>query len=99
MATVVLVTAGAFTAGRLTAVGSEADSGTAACEDAEQAFMDAFEEAQRYQPDPEDPYRDADPDQARHHASIAANVVLQNPECFDAKTRATVQTFLDAVQQ
>lgn len=83
-----LLARGGFAAGRLTAPGS--DSGTATCEDARTTLHDAVHEAQSYQDDQSD--------QARQSAVVASNVVVQNPQCFDAKTRATVQVLLDGAE-
>lgn len=83
-----LLAGGGFTAGRLTV--PDSDSGRATCEDSRTALHDAVDEAQSYQAD--------QPDQARQSALVAANVVVQNPECFNAKTRATVQVLLDGVK-
>lgn len=81
---------GGFTVGRLTAP-TPPDATALACEDAERAYAEALDSATAHGPDSSD----ADPEEARHYASVALHAIVQNPECFSAGDRATAQTILE----
>lgn len=80
--------AAGFAAGRLTAPGNGQTAATA-CDGIRQSSARAFRSAARE--------LDTDPATAQADARTAANLVLQNRDCFSADDRAQAQTVLDQV--
>jgi hypothetical protein len=78
-----VVASGAFLAGRFT---SSAADPTSACIDAREVVRKANDDALA-----------AGGDERIGHARLAANAILQNPDCFGAHERATAQAALDVL--
>ncbi|MFI2367287.1 hypothetical protein [Streptomyces sp. NPDC018833] len=84
-----LLVGGGFIAGRTTAP-SPHDAG-AECKDARQMVTASLTEAKAA--------HDAEAGTGQEEARLAAYAILQNPGCFDAKTRATAQSVIDSQDQ
>ncbi|WP_030322859.1 MULTISPECIES: hypothetical protein [Streptomyces] len=82
-----LLAGGAFLFGRSTAPAS--GSVNADCQDPKQALSRAIDDAKTA----------VDDSVAQEHGQRAVTVILQNPSCFDADTRATAQEIRDSQGQ
>ncbi|WP_455360006.1 hypothetical protein [Streptomyces sp. SYSU K21746] len=84
-----LLVGGGFLAGRMT--GPAGEPANSACKEAQQVVAQALDDVQQA---PE--YDEAGKQQ---NVRLAANAILQNPQCFSAADRATAQSAVDGLDQ
>ncbi|MFF7260673.1 hypothetical protein ACFZCL_10365 [Streptomyces sp. NPDC008159] len=86
-AAAVLLVGGGFAAGRLTAPATPAKA--ADCSEPRKLYQNFIDNSSTNQ----------DADQQRYDGRMAANAILQNPDCFTSTDRAAAQTLLDTIDQ
>lgn len=87
VAAAIVVAGSGFAAGRLTA--PETDTGASDCTEVRKVFDNDLDNISSSQ----------DVGQKQTDLRTLSNMILQNPDCFSAKDRATAQTFLDTAEQ
>ncbi|GHH83816.1 hypothetical protein [Streptomyces capitiformicae] len=86
-AAVIFLVGGGFAAGRLTAPQSPANA--AACSEPRKVYQEFIDNNSKNQ----------EVEQQRYRGRMAANTILQNPDCFSSSDRAAAQTLLDMIEQ
>ncbi|MBZ3900567.1 hypothetical protein [Streptomyces griseiscabiei] len=84
---VIFLAGGGFAAGRLTA--PEAPASTVDCSEPRKLSEEFINNSSKNQ----------EAEQQRYEGRMAANAILQTPDCFSSTDRAAAQTLLDTIEQ
>ncbi|MEU5195248.1 hypothetical protein AB0G86_14500 [Streptomyces scabiei] len=86
-AVAIFLVGGGFAAGRLTAPNPRA--GASDCSEPRKVYEEFIDNSSKNQ----------EVEQQRYRGRMAANMILQNPDCFSSSDRAAAQTLLDMIEQ
>lgn len=86
-AVAIFLVGGGFAAGRLTA--PDPSAGASGCSEPRKAYQEFIDNSSKNQ----------EVEQQRYRGRMAANMILQNPDCFSSSKRAAAQTILDMIEQ